>query len=152
MVLGAESEDQECGTQTTVSAALVSSWTTVANRMRGPHQRAETETRDAALLVSRIPRHAALGRAQCDCRQRDADRALSRSAGNMNRNTLSALLVEPRETKVDTRSSSLLIVSDWKSLRDRLFATRSWFSTEDGKKGSLAPGQLADLAVLSSDY
>ena len=28
----------------------------------------------------------------------------------------------------------------------------SWFSTEDGKKGSLAPGQLADLAVLSSDY
>ena len=28
----------------------------------------------------------------------------------------------------------------------------SWFSTEDGKKGSLAEGQLADLAVLSSDY
>jgi predicted amidohydrolase YtcJ len=28
----------------------------------------------------------------------------------------------------------------------------SWFSTEDGKKGSLAAGQLADLAVLSSDY
>jgi predicted amidohydrolase YtcJ len=28
----------------------------------------------------------------------------------------------------------------------------SWFSTEDGKKGSLAKGQLADLAVLSSDY
>jgi predicted amidohydrolase YtcJ len=28
----------------------------------------------------------------------------------------------------------------------------SWFSSEDGKKGSLAPGQLADLAVLSSDY
>jgi predicted amidohydrolase YtcJ len=28
----------------------------------------------------------------------------------------------------------------------------SWFSTEDGKKGSLAPGQLADLAVLSADY
>src|SRR5258707_5882914 len=28
----------------------------------------------------------------------------------------------------------------------------SWFSTEDGKKGALAPGQLADLAVLSSDY
>jgi len=26
----------------------------------------------------------------------------------------------------------------------------SWFSTEDGKKGS--QGQLADLAVLSSDY
>jgi len=28
----------------------------------------------------------------------------------------------------------------------------SWFSTEEGKKGALAPGQLADLAVLSSDY
>ena len=28
----------------------------------------------------------------------------------------------------------------------------SWFSTEDGKKGSLVPGQLADLSVLSADY
>jgi predicted amidohydrolase YtcJ len=28
----------------------------------------------------------------------------------------------------------------------------SWFSTEDGKKGVLAPGQLADLAILSADY
>jgi predicted amidohydrolase YtcJ len=28
----------------------------------------------------------------------------------------------------------------------------SWFSTEDGKKGALVPGQLADLAVLSGDY
>jgi predicted amidohydrolase YtcJ len=28
----------------------------------------------------------------------------------------------------------------------------SWFSTEDGKKGALAPGQLGDLAVLSGDY
>jgi predicted amidohydrolase YtcJ len=28
----------------------------------------------------------------------------------------------------------------------------SWFSTEEGKKGALAPGQLADLAVLSADY
>jgi hypothetical protein len=28
----------------------------------------------------------------------------------------------------------------------------SWFSGEDGRKGSLAPGQLADLAVLSADY
>jgi predicted amidohydrolase YtcJ len=28
----------------------------------------------------------------------------------------------------------------------------SWFSTEDGKKGALATGQLADLAVLSADY
>jgi predicted amidohydrolase YtcJ/MFS family permease len=28
----------------------------------------------------------------------------------------------------------------------------TWFSTEDGKKGRIAPGQLADLAVLSEDY
>jgi predicted amidohydrolase YtcJ len=28
----------------------------------------------------------------------------------------------------------------------------SWFSTENGKKGSLAVGQLADLAVLTDDY
>src|SRR5947208_5757081 len=28
----------------------------------------------------------------------------------------------------------------------------SWFSTEDGKKGAVAPGQLADLAILSADY
>jgi predicted amidohydrolase YtcJ len=41
---------------------------------------------------------------------------------------------------------------------DRLTALRlysagsSWFSGEDGKKGLLVPGQLADLAVLSADY
>jgi predicted amidohydrolase YtcJ len=28
----------------------------------------------------------------------------------------------------------------------------SWFSSEDGKKGSIAPGQFADLGVLSADY
>ncbi len=28
----------------------------------------------------------------------------------------------------------------------------SWFSREDGKKGALVPGQLADCAVLSADY
>jgi predicted amidohydrolase YtcJ len=28
----------------------------------------------------------------------------------------------------------------------------SWFSTEEGKKGSIVAGQLADLAVLSADY
>jgi len=28
----------------------------------------------------------------------------------------------------------------------------SWFSSEEGKKGSIALGQLADLAVLSADY
>ncbi len=41
---------------------------------------------------------------------------------------------------------------------DRLEALRlytvgsSWFSSEDGKKGSLMPGQFADLSVLSADY
>ena len=35
----------------------------------------------------------------------------------------------------------------------RLFTVgSSWFSSEEGKKGSIAPGQLADLAVLSADY
>jgi predicted amidohydrolase YtcJ len=28
----------------------------------------------------------------------------------------------------------------------------SWFSSEDGKKGSILPGQLADVCVLSADY
>jgi hypothetical protein len=28
----------------------------------------------------------------------------------------------------------------------------SWFSSDEGKKGSIAPGQLADLTVLSADY
>jgi predicted amidohydrolase YtcJ len=28
----------------------------------------------------------------------------------------------------------------------------AWFSNEEGKKGALTPGQLADLAVLSADY
>ena len=41
---------------------------------------------------------------------------------------------------------------------DRMEALRlwtvgsSWFSTEQGSKGSIVPGQLADLAVLSADY
>ena len=41
---------------------------------------------------------------------------------------------------------------------DRMEALRlytvgsSWFSSEDGKKGAIIPGQLADLSVLSADY
>lgn len=41
---------------------------------------------------------------------------------------------------------------------DRMEALRrytvgsAWFSNDEGKKGSVAPGQLADLAVLSADY
>ncbi|PIC02220.1 amidohydrolase [Caulobacter sp. X] len=35
----------------------------------------------------------------------------------------------------------------------RLWTTaNTWFSNEEGKKGQIAVGQLADLAVLSSDY
>jgi predicted amidohydrolase YtcJ len=35
----------------------------------------------------------------------------------------------------------------------RLYTTgSSWFSGEEGKKGMLSPGQLADLSVLSADY
>src|SRR6266702_3745726 len=99
MGFGAQSEHPECRTQTSLPATLVSSWATVEDRMRRSHQRTETETRYAPLPVSRIPRHAALGRAQCDCRQSNSDRALPRSAGNMNRNTRSILLVEPEQDK-----------------------------------------------------
>ena len=41
---------------------------------------------------------------------------------------------------------------------DRMEALRrytvgsAWFSGEDGRKGAVIPGQLADLAVLSADY
>lgn len=41
---------------------------------------------------------------------------------------------------------------------DRMEALRlwtvgsSWFSSEEGKKGSIVPGQLADVTVLSADY
>jgi hypothetical protein len=35
----------------------------------------------------------------------------------------------------------------------RLFTVgSSWFSNEEGQKGAIVPGQLADLAVLSADY
>jgi hypothetical protein len=35
----------------------------------------------------------------------------------------------------------------------RLFTVgSSWFSSEEGQKGAIVPGQLADLAVLSADY
>jgi len=65
MGFGAQSKHPECGTQTSLPATLVSSWATVEDRMRRSHQRTEAETR-----------YAALGRAQCDCRQRDSDREL----------------------------------------------------------------------------
>src|SRR5258705_10352440 len=55
--------------------------------------------------------------------------------------TIGGLSLYPEENRFD-RAKAL-----------ELYTVRSsWFSTEDGKKGSLAQGQLADLAVLSSDY
>jgi predicted amidohydrolase YtcJ len=51
----------------------------------------------------------------------------------------------------------LAMYDDWNRL-DRMEALRlwtvgsSWFSTEQGAKGSIVAGQLADLAVLSADY
>jgi predicted amidohydrolase YtcJ len=35
---------------------------------------------------------------------------------------------------------------------ERFTAANSWFSGEEGKKGAIVVGQLADLAVLSADY
>ena len=55
--------------------------------------------------------------------------------------TIGGLSLYPEENRLD-RSEALKLYT----------AGSSWFSAEDGKKGSLAPGQLADLAVLSADY
>lgn len=55
--------------------------------------------------------------------------------------TIGGLTLHSEENRLD-RSEAL-----------RLYTMgSSWFSTEDGKKGALVPGQLADLAVLSADY
>lgn len=51
-----------------------------------------------------------------------------------------------------------LLMYDENHRFDRMEALRlwtvgsSWFSTEQGSKGSIVPGQLADVAVLSADY
>ena len=55
--------------------------------------------------------------------------------------TIGGLRLYPEENRFD-RSEALKLYT----------LGSSWFSTEDGKKGALAPGQLADLAVLSGDY
>ena len=55
--------------------------------------------------------------------------------------TIGGLSLYPEENRFD-REEAL-----------RLYTVgSSWFSSEDGKKGSIAPGQLADFAVLSADY
>ena len=55
--------------------------------------------------------------------------------------TLGGLTLYPEENRFD-RTEALKLYT----------MGSSWFSTEDGKKGALTPGQLADLAVLSADY
>ena len=55
--------------------------------------------------------------------------------------TIGDLRLYPEENRLD-RAEALKLYT----------VGSSWFSTEDGKKGALAPGQLADLAVLSADY
>jgi len=55
--------------------------------------------------------------------------------------TVGGLNLYPQENRLDREEALKLYTMG-----------SSWFSTEDGKKGALAPGQLADLAVLSGDY
>jgi predicted amidohydrolase YtcJ len=55
--------------------------------------------------------------------------------------TVGGLGLYPQENRLDREEALKLYTKG-----------SSWFSTEDGKKGALAPGQLADLAVLSGDY
>jgi len=55
--------------------------------------------------------------------------------------TIGGLGLYPQENRLDREEALKLYTMG-----------SSWFSTEDGKKGALAPGQLADLAVLSGDY
>ena len=55
--------------------------------------------------------------------------------------TIGGLSLYPKENRFD-RAEALKLYT----------VGSSWLSTEDGKKGALIPGQLADLAVLSADY
>jgi len=55
--------------------------------------------------------------------------------------TIGGLSLYPEENRLD-RAEALQLYT----------MGSSWFSTEDGKKGALTPGQLADLAVLTADY
>jgi predicted amidohydrolase YtcJ len=55
--------------------------------------------------------------------------------------TVGGMALYPENNRLD-RSEALRLYT----------AGSSWFSSEEGKKGSLEPGQLADLSVLSADY
>ena len=56
-------------------------------------------------------------------------------------NTIGGLSLYPETNRLD-RAEALRLYTQGSS----------WFSTENGKKGALTPGQLADLAVLSANY
>src|ERR1700704_2320944 len=55
--------------------------------------------------------------------------------------TLGGLTLYPTANRID-RETALRMWTE----------ANTWFSTEQGKKGQIAPGQLADFAVLSDDY
>jgi len=55
--------------------------------------------------------------------------------------TLGGTVIYPKENRLD-RTTALRLWTE----------SNTWFSNEEGKKGAIKPGQLADLAVLSADY
>lgn len=55
--------------------------------------------------------------------------------------TLGGLTLYPENNRL-SRSEALRLYTEGSS----------WFSTENGKKGALTPGQLADFSVLTADY
>jgi predicted amidohydrolase YtcJ len=55
--------------------------------------------------------------------------------------TLGGTVLYPRQNRLE-RETALRLWTE----------ANSWFSTEEGKKGEIKAGQLADLAVLSQDY
>jgi predicted amidohydrolase YtcJ len=55
--------------------------------------------------------------------------------------TIGGTAIYPKENRLD-RTAALRLWTEG----------NTWFSNEEGKKGAIKPGQLADLAVLSADY
>jgi predicted amidohydrolase YtcJ len=55
--------------------------------------------------------------------------------------TISGTAIYPKENRLD-RTTALRLWTEG----------NTWFSNEEGKKGAIKSGQLADLAVLSADY
>ena len=55
--------------------------------------------------------------------------------------TLAGMTMYPKENRLD-RTTALRLWTEG----------NTWFSNEEGKKGAIKTGQLADLAVLSADY